>query len=106
MNRKYIIENVINAQILPQINAAWTWHDIAPAKELVKLVSDYRRAQIEAGNARKDDTLTAKVIDGALYLNNDFIKRIAPKDPRPAYNEAAYYWEGRILARQEAAYID
>lgn len=106
MDRKYIIENVVNGQILPQINSAYTWRDIIPGKELIKLIIDFRHNQIKSGKARIDDTLTAKVIDGYLYINDIPIKRIAPKDPRPAYNEAAYYIEGKILARQEAAYID
>ena len=46
--------------------------------------------------------MTAKVDDGALYINNKAVGRIAPKEPRAyAYNECAEYWEGRILARQE-----
>ena len=106
MNRKQLIE-FINNDILTQINKAYTWKDmIVSGKELIKLVSDFRSAQIKAGSARIDDQLTAQVIDGVLYINNQFVKRIAPKDLRPAYNEAAYYWEGRILARQEATYID
>lgn len=105
MNRQYIIDEVVNGQILPQINEHWkTWQHITPGKELIKLVIDYRHNQIKSGKARIDDILTAKVIDGCLYLNNEFIKRIAPKDPRPEYNEAAYYWEEKILARQEAYY--
>ena len=103
MNRKYIIDEVVNNQILPQIN--WTWLNITPIKELIKLVIDYRRRQVREGNAHIDDKLNAKVIDGCLYINNDFIKRIAPKDPRVKFDEQAYYIEGKILARQEV-YID
>ena len=104
MNRKQMID-FINNDILTQINSAWTWHDMfVSAKDLVKLVSDYRSSQIKAGTAKIDDVLNAKVIDGYLYINNTPIDRIAPKDPRPNFDEYSYYIEGRILARQEAIY--
>lgn len=105
MNRKYIID-LVNNEILPQINNCWTWGDITPSKELIKLVSDFRSAQVKAGTARNDDKLTAKVTNGFLYINDKPIKRIAPQDPKPAFNDYSYYIEGRILARQEAFYND
>ena len=103
MNRKDIIA-VVNDQILPQINSCWNWRDIAPAKELVKIVQNYRRDCIKAGTAKKDDTIKATVKNGFLYLDDKPIKRIAPKDPAPVFDEVAYYWEGKILARQEKYY--
>ena len=100
MNRKYMIE-VLNNQILPQINSRWMWADIMSAKEILRKMQEYRTKCIKAGTAKGDDTLTAKVINGFLYLNNSPICRIAPLDPKPSFDEVAYYWEGRILARQE-----
>lgn len=100
MNRKYIL-SVVNDQILPQINNRWSWGDITPGKELIKIVQDYRRDCIKAGTARKDDQIKATVINGFLYLDNKPITRIAPRDPAPAFDEYSYYIEGKILARQE-----
>ena len=100
MNRKYLID-VLNGQILPQINNKWTWADITPGRDILKMIQGHRAAQIKSGAAKITDTLTAKVVDGFLYLNGDPVGRIAPKDPRPAFDDVAYYFEGRILARQE-----
>lgn len=105
MNRKQIID-FINNDILPQINSAYTWQDITSGKELIKIVCDFRKDQIKQRKAHINDTYKSKVIDGFLYINDIPVKRIAPKDPRPAWNEAAYYYEGKILARQEAVYFD
>ena len=106
MNRKQLIK-FVNNDILPQINKSYTWKDMfVSGNELIKLVIEFRNNQIKAGEAKANDILTAKVIDGYLYINETPIKRIAPKDPRPAWSEAAYYYEGKILARQEAAYIE
>ena len=106
MNRKDII-NFINNDILTQIDSGITWRDMfVSGKDLIKLVSDYRRRQINAGKARIDDKYTAKVIDGYLYINNEPIARIAPKTPKVSFDEYSHYIEGRILARQEAAFID
>lgn len=43
-----------------------------------------------------------KVIDGVLYIENKPVMRLEPKTPRVPYSERAAYYEGRILARQEA----
>ena len=45
-----------------------------------------------------------EVINGALYINNVFVERVAPLPARVAEDDAALYYEGRILARQEAYY--
>ena len=100
MTRKDIID-LVNNDILPQVNHSWAWQDMfVSGKELIKLVIDFRKEQIKSGTAKADDVLTANVIDGFLYINNTPIKRIAPKDPRPAFDEYSYYMEGKILARQ------
>ncbi len=100
MNRKQLID-FVNNDILPQIDSSFIWRDILPAKEIIKLVIDYRRKQIKAGSARIDDILTARVDDGFLYINDTPIKRIAPKLPKMPYDEQSYYIEGRILAAGE-----
>lgn len=55
------------------------------------------------GTPRKNDY---KLLNGCLYINNNFIKRVAPLPRKIAYNAAAAYYEGRILARQELETID
>lgn len=42
-----------------------------------------------------------KIINGGLYINNNYICRVAPLPKKLAFDNAAYYAEGRILARQE-----
>lgn len=39
--------------------------------------------------------------NGALFINNNFIKRVEPLPPRVAFDEVAYYIEGQILAQNE-----
>ena len=39
--------------------------------------------------------------NGALYINNNFIRRVEPLPPRVAFDEAAYIIEGKILAQNE-----
>lgn len=105
MNRKQIID-FINNEILPKVSNRWTWKEISSGKELIKMVSDYRSKQIKAGKANINDKYIASIVDGYLYINNEPVGRIAPKDHRPQFDETSYYYEGKILARQEALYND
>lgn len=41
------------------------------------------------------------VTNGALFINNEYITRVAPLPARVAYDEAALYYEGLILAAAE-----
>ena len=41
------------------------------------------------------------IINGGLYINDDYICRVAPLPKKLAFDKAAYYAEGRILAKQE-----
>lgn len=92
-NRKKVID-FCNEQIFPNVKTWTGFH--GELTEVVKMVLKFRR---ENGYP---ETMTAKVDDGALYINNKAVGRIAPKEQRAyAYNECAEYWEGRILARQE-----
>lgn len=43
----------------------------------------------------------AKIINGALFINDSFVCRVALLPSKPGFSEEAYYWEGRILSRQE-----
>ena len=95
MNRKQIIEfcnqnifNQVNIQVSQFMNCA----------EVVKMVSKWRIGKLA------NMEMIAKVDDGFLFINGDPVGRIAPKMPRVSYSASAEYWEGRILARQEACY--
>ena len=95
MNRKQIIEfcnqnifNQVNNQVSQFMNCA----------EVVKMVSKWRIGKLASVQ------MVAKVDDGFLFINGDPVGRIAPKMPRASYSASAEYWEGRILARQEACY--
>ena len=95
MNRKQIIEfcnqnifNQVNNQVSQFMNCA----------EVVKMVSKWRIGKLVSVQ------MVAKVDDGFLFINGDPVGRIAPKMPRVSYSASADYWEGRILARQEACY--
>lgn len=39
--------------------------------------------------------------NGALFINDNFIERVAPLPRRVAFSEAAYIIEGKILAQNE-----
>ena len=45
-----------------------------------------------------------EIKNGCLFINDTLITRVAPLPARVKYNAAALYYEGRILARQEAYY--
>lgn len=74
------------------------WEFAIPCIEIRKAVDDIRKIEGSVS------TWDIDVIDGVLYVNGTGYKRIAPKSPREPFNPREYYWEGRILARQEAAY--
>ncbi len=97
-NRKKIIDFCIE-QIFPNVKT-WTGFK-GEMMEIVKMVSDFRRKN------NFPENMTAKVNDGFLYINNISVGRIAPKMPRAyAYSARADYWEGRVLAQQEAIWHD
>lgn len=92
-NRKKIID-FCNEQIFPNVK---TWKGFkGEMMEVVQLVSKFRREN------NFPENMKAKVNDGFLYINDLAVGRIAPKAPRAAWSAGADYWEGRILARQEA----
>lgn len=91
MNRKDII-NFCCDQIFPQVKGEPMFY--LDCKETIKLVTNWRRKN------NYPQTMKAIVNDGFLFINNIPVGRIAPKTPT-IFDEGAYYWEGRILARQE-----
>ena len=42
-----------------------------------------------------------EIKNGALFINDTFIKRVEPAPARVPFSEVAYYYEGLILARNE-----
>lgn len=64
--------------------------------ELLKAVMEYKRKhQVFLGNIKD-----IKVTNGVLYLDGEMIIRVCDK-PVKTYNEESYYWEGKILKRDE-----
>ena len=96
-NRKEVII-FCNEQIFPNVKY-WAGFK-GELFDVVMLVHKFRR---ENGFPEE---MKARVADGFLFINEKPVGRIAPKTPRVAYNPAAAYWEGRILARQESHYDD
>jgi hypothetical protein len=45
------------------------------------------------------------IINGCLYINNQFIKRVAPLPRKVGADPVADYYENKILTRQEQYYI-
>lgn len=95
MNRIEII-NFINENVLPTAEIELSdWHDFG--KDIMWIIikgfSKWRHGK------PLDIEMDAKILDGNLYINGDFVVRVAPKLRRPKYDEEAYYWEGRCLAR-------
>ena len=96
MDRVQMID-FINNEILPQCkdNGHWLSYGRQMMNDIIKLISKWRIGK--SINIKMHPV----VIDGALFINGDFLGRIEPKAPRPAFDERAYYIEGKILARQE-----
>ena len=92
-NRKKTIEAINQAWGQVDISVAWT---LPSPSEMIRIVEGWRRA-----NGFPQE-LAVRVDDGFLFLNDEAVTRIAAKLPRVAYSAGAAYWEGRILARQEA----
>lgn len=94
MNRKQIID-FCNKNIFTQIDSAVS--QFLDCWEVVRMVSRWRIGK------PVNVPMVARVDDGFLFMNDEPVGRIAPKAPR-TYNAGADYWEGCILARQEAYY--
>ena len=99
MDRRKIFD-FINKKIYPQLELeiALMYGTMKPV-EIAKVVSEWRR---DHGYPKE---MAATVVDGFLFINGIAAGRIAPKHPTPAFSEGEYYWEGRILERQEVLEI-
>ena len=95
-NRKKIID-FCNKEIFPQVHrSAWT-HIGNELMDVVKMVSDFRHT-----NGYPSD-MSARVDDGFLFINSIPVGRIARKLNHQVHvTDKGAYYEGRILARQEA----
>jgi len=100
MNRKQMID-FVNYNVLPDAEIPdfeWLAHGREIFIDICKAISKWRIGK------PIDIDMDAHVYDGVLWINGKAIKRVSAKMPRQAWSEAAHYWEGRILARQEAGY--
>lgn len=84
-NRKKII-TFCNEQIFPYVKT-WTGCK-GELFDVVKTVEKFRR---ENGYPKE---MTAKVVDGFLYINGLKAGRIAPKTPKIPWSIEQEYWEG------------
>lgn len=65
--------------------------------EIIKDFESYRRSTYP----HPADRYEICYDDGAIFLNGRFAFRIAAKEPKVAFDEKVYYWEGRCLAKGE-----
>ena len=93
MNRKELIK-FVNEKVSPQVGLNFSF---SPA-ETLKLIERWRIGK------PANIPMVPDVMDGFLFINSLPVGRIAARKPRVAVSEGALYWEGRILARQEAVY--
>jgi len=96
MDRKQIID-FVNEKVLPGAeidNGDWFYNGKDIFRNIIKAIEKWRIGK----NTHIE--MDAEIIDGALYINGESVKRVASKLPRMAHDEEAAYWEGRILARQ------
>jgi hypothetical protein len=98
MNRQEIV-TFCNREIFSQIPIT-VEIGVSGMVETIKAVSRWRIGK------KIDAPMTAKVDDGVLYINGEFVTRICGKYERVRLTEKGEYYEGRILARQELAYAD
>ena len=91
MNRKDMI-NFVNEKIGPQVGLDFSYS----AKETIKMVAQWRRTH------NFPSVMVPDVMEGFLFINDMPVGRIASRPPRVTVSDGAMYWEGRILARQEA----
>lgn len=91
----------INEEILPQVSFDQWLHVPGEVRDIIHLVERYRK---DHGYPQE---LKAVVKNGLLFLNGDPVERIALMEGfgrRNTYTDAAYHYEGRILARGESDY--
>lgn len=91
MNRKDLID-FVNKKIGPQIGLDFSYSP----KETVKMIEKWRHGK------KFPNGMVADVMNGFLFINDIPVGRIASRPARVTVSDGAMYWEGRILARQEA----
>ena len=96
MLRKEMID-FVNQKICPQVN---TLDFSFSPLDVLKMVERWRVKNHVNVNAE----MVPDVQDGFLFINDIPVGRIASRLPRVTVSDGAMYWEGRILARQEALY--
>lgn len=89
MNRKDIIA-FCNDQIFPQVKCGTLVLNLI---DVVKMVEQFRR------NHHFPVSMTSKVNNGFLYINDIPVGRIALREPKVFVSEKAAYYEGKILRR-------
>lgn len=91
MNRKDIIA-FCNDQIFPQVKCGKFAVNLI---EVVKMVEQFRR------NHHFPKSMTSKVNNGFLYINDIPVGRIALRESKVFVSEKVDYYEGEILRRCE-----
>ena len=97
-NRKKVVE-FLEKEVFPQVEFNQWLNVPGELADIIKMVREYRMTS----NYPKE--MNADVKNGFLFINGDPVGRIALRKGagRSAnYSDKAYYYEGRILARQEA----
>lgn len=94
MNRKQMID-FVNNKICPQVGLDFTFSPV----ECLKMIEQWRIGK------PANMEMVPDVMDGFLFINSMPVGRIARKTPKVTVSEGALYWEGRILARQEAYFF-
>lgn len=92
MDRKALID-FCNNEVFTKVNFPEAFY--MNCKEVIKMVQAWRRENSFPA------VMIPTVSNNYLYINNKPVGRIAPAKSRPCFDEMAYYYEGRILARQE-----
>ena len=93
MNRKELIK-FVNEKVSPQVGLNFSFSPV----ETVKMIERWRIGR------PANMPMTPDVMGGFLFINNIPVGRIASRKPRVTVSDGALFWEGRILARQEAVY--
>lgn len=89
MNRKDIIA-FCNDQIFPQVKCGKFAVNLI---DVVKMVEQFRR------NHHFPKSMTSKINNGFLYINDIPVGRIALREPKVFVSDKAAYYEGKILRR-------
>jgi len=93
MNRKQMID-FVNDKVLPDAEISfddWFYNGKEIFWDIIKAISKWRIGK------NINIEMNARVIDGDLFINGEFVKRVASKLPRKSFDERSYYYEGKCL---------